>query len=152
SRAGGFVVHSEAWQAVDPTICYLQEQHRQDDEVLLDILNALRAGDIRRHHAEQLLARVDEQPSDDAMLTELHTVNVDVDRINEARLNELSGEELFYTQSTMGGANYVESLLRSVLAPQTLRLKEGALVMAVKNATDRRYANGSIGEVLDFEP
>jgi hypothetical protein len=38
------------------------------------------------------------------------------------------------------------------LAPDTLRLKKGALVMAVKNATDRKYANGSIGEVIDFEP
>lgn len=152
SRAGGFVVHSNVWQELDPTICYLQEQHRQDDEQLLDILNALRAGDIRRHHAEQLLARVDQQPGDDATLTELHTVNIDVDRINEAKLDQLSGDELFYTQSTTGSDNYVENLQRSVLAPSVLRLKKGALVMAVKNATDRKYANGSIGTVIEFEP
>jgi ATP-dependent exoDNAse (exonuclease V) alpha subunit len=152
SRAGGFVVHSRAWQELDPTICYLQEQHRQDDEILLEILNALRAGDIRRHHAEKLLARVEASPPDDATLTELHTVNIDVDRINEQKLDELPGDELFYTQATTGGANYVESLQRSVLAPEVLRLKKGALVMAVKNASDRKYANGSIGEVIDFEP
>lgn len=152
SRAGGFVVHSNAWRELDPTICYLQEQHRQDDEKLLDILNALRAGDIRRHHAEQLLERVDVQPPEDAILTELHTVNIDVDRMNETRLDALSGDELFYTQTTTGADNYVENLQRSVLAPATLRLKKGALVMAVKNATDRKYANGSIGTVIDFEP
>ncbi len=151
-RAGGFVVHSQVWQELDPTICYLQEQHRQDDEALLGILNALRAGDIRRHHAETLLARVDEQPPKDLVLTELHTVNIDVDRINEMKLDELPGDELFYTQATTGSANYVENLQRSVLAPEVLRLKKGALVMAVKNATDRRYANGSIGVVIDFEP
>ena len=151
-RSGGFVVHSRVWQMLDPVICYLQEQHRQDDEKLLEILNALRAGDIRRHHAEALLERVDEQPLEDTVLTELHTVNVDVDRLNEAKLDELSGDELFYTQTTTGGANYVENLQRSVLAPEVLRLKKGALVMAVKNATDRRYANGSIGTVVDFEP
>jgi ATP-dependent exoDNAse (exonuclease V) alpha subunit len=152
SRAGGFVVHSEAWRELDPTICYLQEQHRQDDEELLDILNALRAGDIRRHHAEKLLARVDEQPPEDAVLTELHTVNVDVDRLNAAKLKALPGDELFYTETTTGSANYVENLQRSVLAPATLQLKKGALVMAVKNSTDRKYANGSIGTVMDFEP
>src|SRR3989337_4562675 len=152
SRAGGFVVHSEAWRELNPTICYLQEQHRQDDEELLDILNALRAGDIRRHHAEKLLARVDEQPPEDTVLTELHTVNVDVDRLNAAKLKELSGDELFYTETTTGSANYVENLQRSVLAPATLQLKKGALVTAVKNATDRKYANGSIGTVIDFEP
>lgn len=152
SRAGGFVVHSRVWKELDPTICYLQEQHRQDDEILLEILNALRAGDIRRHHAEKLLARVEVTPPDDATLTELHTVNIDVDRINERKLDELPGDELFYTQATTGGANYVEALQRSVLAPEVLRLKKGALVMAVKNASDRKYANGSIGEVIDFEP
>lgn len=152
ARAGGFVVHSNVWQELDPTICYLAEQHRQDDEALLGILNALRAGDIRRHHAEQLLARVEQSPEDSSTLTELHTVNIDVDRINEAKLDALPGDELFYTQSTTGADNYVENLQRSVLAPATLRLKKGALVMAVKNATDRRYANGSIGTVIDFEP
>lgn len=151
SRAGGFVVHSNVWRELDPTICYLEEQHRQDDEVLLDILNAMRAGDVRRHHAEKLLERVDVEAPQDMILTELHTVNIDVDRLNEVRLDELQGDELFYTQSTTGAANYVESLQRSVLAPATLRLKKGALVMAVKNATDRKYANGSIGTVIDFE-
>lgn len=152
SRAGGFVVHSRAWQELDPTICYLEEQHRQDDEVLLDILSAIRAGDVRRHHAEKLLARVDVEVPEDTVLTELHTVNVDVDKMNEARLDDLAGDEIFYTQTTTGAVNYVESLQRSVLAPATLRLKQGALVMAVKNSSDRKYANGSIGTVIDFEP
>ncbi|HSW77902.1 MAG TPA: PIF1 family ATP-dependent DNA helicase [Candidatus Chromulinivoraceae bacterium] len=151
SRAGGFVVHSNVWRELDPTVCYLQEQHRQDDEMLLEILNALRDGDIRRHHAEKLLARVDQQPPEDAQLTELHTVNIDVDRINEARLDELPGDELFYTETTTGSDNYVENLQRSVLAPEVLRLKQGALVIAVKNASDRKYANGSIGTVIEFE-
>ncbi len=151
TRAGGFVVHSNVWDELDPTICYLEEQHRQDDEVLLAILNALRAGDIRRHHAEQLLARVDQEPPADLILTELHTVNVDVDRINETKLDALDGDELFYTQTTTGSESYVENLQRSVLAPATLRLKEGALVMAIKNSLDRKYANGSVGTVIEFE-
>jgi len=150
-RAGGFVVHSNVWHELDPGVCYLEEQHRQDDQELLDILNALRAGDIRRHHAEKLLERVDELPPEDAVLTELHTVNIDVDKLNEKKLDELGGDELFYTQTTTGSDNYVENLQRSVLAPATLRLKKGALVMAVKNATDRKYANGSLGTVVEFE-
>ena len=150
SRAGGFVVNSSVWQELNPTVCYLEEQHRQDDAALSEILNALRAGDLRRRHAEALLARVNEVPDDDD-ITELHTVNIDVDRINEARLEQLGGDEIFYTQVTTGSANYVENLQRSVLAPATLRLKEGALVMAVKNALDRKYVNGSIGIVVAFE-
>lgn len=151
SRAGGFVVNSAVWQELDPVICYLEEQHRQDDQQLIAILNALRDGDLRRHHAEALLARVDQQPEGEGELTELHTVNIDVDALNDKKLAALGGDEIFYTQVTTGSANYVENLQRSVLAPATLRLKEGALVMAVKNAADRKYANGSIGTVVAFE-
>jgi ATP-dependent exoDNAse (exonuclease V) alpha subunit len=151
SRAGGFVVHSTAWRELDPTICYLQEQHRQDDTELLGILNALRAGNIRRHHAQALLDRQEVKPPEGVVLTELHTVNIDVDRINDIKLEALAGDEVSYTETTTGAANYVESLQRSVLAPEVLRLRLGALVMAVKNTTDRKYANGSIGTVVEFE-
>ena len=152
SRAGGFVVNSNVWRELDPVICYLEEQHRQNDEELIDILNAMRAGELRRHHAEKLLARVNVKPEGDETLTELHTVNVDVDKMNESQLEQLDGDELFYTQTTTGGDNYVEALQRSVLAPATLRLKKGAFVMAVKNSLDRKYVNGSLGIVIDFEP
>lgn len=152
SRAGSFVVNANVWQDLNPAICYLEEQHRQDDEVLVEILNALRSGDVRRHHAEALMARTEVYPDDLEQLTELHTVNVDVDTMNEAKLASLYGDEVSYEQSSTGSASYVEALQRSVLAPRVLRLKLGALVMAVKNSPERKYVNGSIGTVVDFEP
>ena len=84
-------------------------------------------------------------------LTELHTTNIDVDKINEQKLTELEGEEFHFAQTTTGAKNYIETLQKSILAPELLRLKKGALVMAVKNAQNRQYVNGSIGEVIDFE-
>jgi len=152
SRAGSFVVNANVWQELDPVICYLEEQHRQDDETLIGILNAIRAGDVRRHHAETLLARTEVHPDDLEQLTELHTVNLDVDAMNEAKLTQLDGDEISYEQSSTGSENYVENLQRSVLAPKILKLKLGALVMAVKNSPERKYVNGSIGTVVDFEP
>ncbi len=151
SRAGGFVVNSKVWDELDPVICYIDEQYRQDDKELIDILNSIRAGEVNREHAEKLLARVNVKPDGDELVTELHTVNVDVDRINDAMLDTLSGNELFYSQSTTGNKNYVDSLARSVLAPVTLRLKNGALVMAVKNNPNKKYVNGSLGVVIGFE-
>ena len=153
SREGGFVVHSDAWRELNPVILYLDEQFRQrEGDALLDILTSLRANDLRRHHAEKLLERTGYEPPTDADLTELYTMNVDVDQINGRRLAELAGDEVQYTQHTTGSANYVENLQRSVLAPVELVLKLGALVMAVKNDQNKRYANGSIGMVVDFEP
>jgi ATP-dependent DNA helicase PIF1 len=152
SRAGGFVVNSKVWQELDPVICYLQEQHRQDDETLLEILDAIRAGDVRRHHAETLLARAEVYPDEFELLTELHTVNIDVDKLNDLKLAELDGDEITYSQTTTGSEGYLESLQRSVLAPAALKVKKGALVMAVKNSAERKYVNGSLGTVIDFEP
>ena len=150
-QGGGFVVYSDAWQELRPAVLYLERQYRQNDEQLLEILTALRTGDVRRRHVEALLARTKIEPPD-GDITELHTVNVDVDDINIQKLAELPGEERSYQQTTTGSKIYVENLQRSVLAPENLVIKLGALVMAVKNSPQKLYANGSIGTVVDFEP
>ena len=150
-QGGGFVVYSDAWQELRPAVLYLERQYRQNDEQLLEILTALRTGDVRRRHVEALLARTKIEPPD-GDITELHTVNVDVDDINIQKLAELPGKERSYQQTTTGSKIYVENLQRSVLAPENLVIKLGALVMAVKNSPQKLYANGSIGTVVDFEP
>ena len=143
-----FVVESNVWQELDPVICYLNEQHRQEDDEFLAILQALRANDIRRHHAEKLLAQVDLHLDE---FTELHTTNVDVDNINHERLAQLPGEAHIYAMSHTGSENYVETLKRSCLANEELVLKKGALVMTIKNNQEKRYVNGSLGIVVGFE-
>ena len=151
-KQGGFVVNSAAWQELDPSICYLSEQHRQDDEGFLEILNALRAGDIRRRHAESLLGRVGAELSSNNAVTELYVTNMNVDTINESRLAGIQGDEHMYFMQTTGSQNYVDTLKRSCLALETLVLKEGALVMCVRNSPDKKFANGSLGVVVGFEP
>jgi ATP-dependent DNA helicase PIF1 len=151
SRFGGFVVNSRAWHELSPAICYLEEQHRQDDEALLDILSVIRSGDVSDDHVEMLLSRMDVEPGYGEPITELHTMNIDVDRLNAEHLEQLSGDEISYEQATTGSKIYVESLQKSVLAPRVLKLKKGALVMAVKNSPNKKYVNGSLGVVIDFE-
>lgn len=151
-RQGGFVVNSAAWNALDPSVCYLDEQHRQDDDAFLDILNSLRAGDIRRRHAEQLLERVGaELPSNNAV-TELYVTNMNVDTINASRLAGIEGDEHVYEMETTGSQNYVDTLKRSCLAPEVLVIKKGALVMCTRNSADKKFVNGSLGVVVGFEP
>lgn len=151
SRSGRFVVHSRAWQELDPVVCYLSEQFRQDDDSFLDILTAMRKGDIRRHHAESLLNRVSADLAGEQEVTELHTTNIDVDSINRFALAKLPGDEFVFTMQTTGAENYVEQLKRGCLAPEELVLKKGALVMCIKNSPDKRYVNGSLGVITDFE-
>lgn len=148
---GGFVVHSQAWQELEPIVCYLSEQHRQNDDGFLEILTALRNNDLRQRHAKALLARIDAPLPGDQVVTELHTTNVNVDAINHAALLMLDGEEHSYPMLTTGKENYVDALKRSCLAAETLILKKGAFVMFIKNSADKKYVNGTLGVVEDFE-
>lgn len=149
SRQGAFAYRSKAWAELNPEICYLRTQRRQEDDALVEILNAMREGRVRRHHAEELLERVGVEPPEN--YTELHTTNFDVDRMNERRLADLAGEAESFMMSETGSATYVAALKRSLLAPDCLRLKVGATVMAIKNDIERRYVNGSIGEVIELD-
>lgn len=147
---GSFVVNAGVWGEFEPVICYLSEQHRQNDGAFLDILNSMRAGDLRRRHAELLLSRTrafDEQQ----LATELHTTNVDVDHINTERLAQLPGKEHYFNMATTGKPSYVQGLKKSCLASEQLVLKEGALVMCIRNNPEKKYVNGSLGVVVGFD-
>lgn len=146
-----FVVNAQSFKELDPVICYLDEQHRQEEGEYLEILNAIRSGDVRKKHAGLLLTRTDADLDEFEEVTELHTTNVNVDVINAKRLKELPGEEHTFTTTTTGKDNYVETLKRSCLALDELVLKKDALVMCIKNSPEKKYVNGSLGTVIDFE-
>lgn len=149
-RSGGFVVGSTTWRALAPVICYLDEQHRQDDQGFLDILSALRRNAIDQDHVDSLQARFGAELGGGSV-TELYTTNVDVDRINDARLASITGTEHRYPMSTTGKSSYVESLKRSCLAATELVLKQGAFVICIRNNPEAGYVNGSLGTVTDFD-
>lgn len=152
SRQGGFVISSEIWLQNVFTVCYLEKQYRQsDDQYYTDILNGIRAGVLTRSQLKTLQNRMYAEDDPFTPRTRLLTVNVDVDGVNIEELAELGGELHEYEMQTSGSKTYVEQLMRSCLAPEILKLKKGAQVMCIKNAQDRKYANGSLGTVKGFE-
>jgi ATP-dependent exoDNAse (exonuclease V) alpha subunit len=151
-RSGGFVTGSRAWSESELAVLYLDEQHRQrDDPGFTEILNGLRRGGLESDQLTRLTSRIGADLAAGVTATRLHTVNVDVDAENERELGRLTGGGTRYEMTSSGSKHHVETLKRSCLAPEVLRLKVGALVMFIKNAQDRRYANGSLGEVTGFE-
>lgn len=151
-RTGSFVTNSQVWRQNVFTVCYLETQFRQrDDELYTNILNGIRAGVLTRSQLQALQERAGGVDDPFTPRTRLLTVNVDVDEVNEAQLDELEGDVHEYHMETHGGKQYVEQLKRSCLAPEVLRLKLGAQVMCIKNSTDRKYVNGSLGKVIGFE-
>lgn len=151
-RAGSFVTNSAVWRQNVFTVCYLETQFRQkDDELYSAILNGIRAGVLTRSQLSALTQRSEAIADPFTPRTRLLTVNIDVDDVNNQQLDELDGEVHEYEMETHGSKQYVEQLMRSCLAPETLRLKLGAQVMCIKNATDRKFVNGSLGKVIGFE-
>ena len=154
-KGGGDVEYmdsSKSWRDMDVRVCYLKEQYRQDeDDSLLKILDEIRSGEISTSTIETLekIKGVPNKSKDTP--TRLYTHNVDVDSVNEKELKKLSGKMFEYEMSTSGKANLVESLSKSILAPQILKLKEDAVVMFVKNNFEEGYVNGTLGKVVAFE-
>lgn len=151
SQPDDFVHMSLAWQELDPAICYLTSQHRQDEGALLTILNALRTNDFDEYHAEMLQERVGVPPDESVALTRLYTHNVNVDTINNQQLDNLEGDVEIYEMETSGRKQFIESLQKSVLAPEILELKTGAEVMFVANNFAAGFANGTRGQVIEFD-
>ena len=150
-REAHFVYHADAWKALDPTICYLHEQHRQTDQDHVGILNEIRKNDVTESTYELLQSRFNKDPDNDAEPTRLYTHNIDVDTINAEALGELNDESRVFEMSSHGRPPLIESLKKSCLAPEKLHLKIGARVMFVKNNFENKYVNGTLGKVIEFE-
>lgn len=144
-----FCFMSEAWVEAKFRVCYLTEQHRQGDDYLNDILNAIRAQSIDHQHI-QALEHTRHQDIGDTF-TRLYTHNMDVDNINFKHLNEIETESKQFDAVCDGNEKLIETLKSSVRAPEILNLKKHAKVMFVKNNFDMGYINGSLGEVIGFE-
>ncbi len=147
-----FAFASVAWTAAHPLICYLAEQHRQEDSVFLDILSALRTNSITPEHCAQLDSRCDLGFDEgEAALTKLFSHNVDVDRMNQTELDKIEGDAKRFPMAHQGKEYLVATLKRGCLSPDLLQLKKGAVVMFTKNSPKGMFVNGTLGEVVGFD-
>lgn len=143
-----FAYGSMAWKRAKPLVCYLTEQHRQEDGAFLDLLATLRRGEKTQTMRDLLKERSLVPP--ESGLTKLFPKNANVDQINVGELRKLPGYEKQYTMTSVGYAPIVEGLKKNCLSPEVLALKIGAKVMFTKNHLEGKYVNGTLGEVIDF--
>ena len=141
---------SKAWLELKPLICYLSEQHRQEDEMFLALLNSIRKNQIEEDHYT-LLSEQTEIAYEDIEPTRLYTHNADVDAVNNAKLAELPGPIRKFQMDGKGGKPLVEGLVKNCLSPQMLELKEDAMVMCTKNNFGAGYVNGTLARVIRFD-
>ncbi len=148
-ESSDFAFNSRSWNNSNLVVLYLEEQFRQSDGDLTNILSAIRNDSINRNHIEMLNSRV-VSIQDLKNETKLFTHNKDVDSFNLEKLNNIKGKKYIFEAKTKGSSKLTESLIRGCLSPVILELKLGAVVMCTKNNTARSFVNGTIGTVIGF--
>ena len=147
----GMIFKSKAWQILNPAICYIDEQHRQEDDKLTEILNTIRNNNMEEKHYELLRSRIGAKLKNEIKATKLYTHNINVDEINNIELEQIKSDEKISMMTSSGPEPLVEILKKSCLAHEKLRLKVGAEVMCIKNNFEEGYVNGSRGKIIGFE-
>ncbi|HAR99790.1 MAG: AAA ATPase [Candidatus Moranbacteria bacterium GW2011_GWC2_37_73] len=146
-----FVIESAAWQEMAPKICYLEEQHRQEDGQMLKILNDIRNKSCNQKTLDLILSRQNKNIKNSVTPTKLFTHNINVDAINNLELKKIKEEARIFEMSSKGNEFVAAAVKKGCLAPETLFLKKGAVVMFVKNNFEKGYVNGTLGMVTNFD-
>ncbi|MBP6855061.1 MAG: AAA family ATPase [Candidatus Pacebacteria bacterium] len=146
-----FAYNSKAWTALAPVVCYLSEQHRQEDPELLSLLSAIRRNEVEEMHFEYIQSRINTGEQISESITRLFTKNVSVDALNSQSLGKLTGMDHKYNMDSKGKASMVEALKKGCLSPEVLVLKKDSVVMFTKNNPQAGFANGTLGKVVDFD-
>lgn len=147
-QSAHFIYKSQAWKELDLRICYLEREFRQSDQKFLHVLHEIRQNGITKPSIKMLAARIYKPIS--TVSTRLYTYNVNVDEINKQELQKLPGESKKFVMKSKGSEAMIDIMKKSCLAPETLVLKKGALVMFVKNNFEKKFVNGTLGTVTGF--
>ncbi len=144
-----FAFHSTSWDKSSFVVCYLSEQHRQEDNVFLELLGAIRRGRVTQDHLKLLESRFN-ATQDLNDIPRLFSHNVDVDSLNGHELEKLSTDSRLFVMESRGSEKLVVQLKKGCLSPETLYLKVGARVMFTKNNFEEGFVNGTLGVVSGF--
>jgi ATP-dependent DNA helicase PIF1 len=124
----------------------LSQVFRQTEPEFINILNDIRNNTI----SEKSLKLLNQRYQPDFQSTEglnpiiITSHNAEANAINKQKLEELTGQEHTFEGETNGAFRDL-----GLQAEQSLKLKEGAQVMFIKNdvGENRRYYNGKIGTI-----
>lgn len=145
---GRFAFRSPSWEAANFLVAYLSEQHRQEDPGFLQLLGAIRRGEVSEDHHEILKDRFDAVERKD--VPRLFSHNVDVDGLNQKELDKIAINTREFLMHSRGGETLVTQLKKGCLSPEKLYLKVGARVMFTKNNFEEGFVNGTLGKVVGF--
>ena len=134
----------KAFQNFDYCCIELRQVYRQSDSHFVEILNRARVGRLTQGDIDELNTRhiPGFSPKAEDNYIRLVTHNRMVQNVNEGEMGRIDSEEYVF-DAKITGTFPAESYPTS----ERLVLKKGAQVMFIKNDPDKRFINGTLGEV-----
>lgn len=126
----------------------LTKVYRQTDKVFVNVLDHIRTNTAGAADLQLLNTRYNApvKASENDMYITLATRRDNVDYINERRLAELPGEAV-----TLQGEIHGEFPESSLPTLMELTIKPGAQIIFIKNDSEKRWVNGTIGTISGID-
>ena len=139
---------SSALKRMKYSFIELKNVYRQTDRHFIDILNHARDCTLTSQDISDLNARYIPgfSPKPEDGYIRLMTHNRQVDYVNETELEKLDSKPYTFVAAVTG--TFPEE---SYPTADSLTLKKGAQVMFIKNDPERRFINGTLGEVKSID-
>lgn len=146
--ASPYFFSADALDLVDLEMIELRQVYRQDSRRFLRLLEAIRNATVDEDDLNELNARYHPgfDPAGKNYLT-LAARNAKVNSINRRELDALVNPVHTYLAEIQG--NFPDRLYP---ADPVLQIKEGAQVMTLRNDSEKRWVNGTIGTVVKCMP
>lgn len=126
----------------------LTKIYRQSEEPFISLLNRIRVAEALEEIVQVLNARCMSSEATENVVITLACTNRVADAINDGELRKLSGSLKTFTGEASGKFALEDEKLPS---PINLSLKVGAQVMFTKNDEKKRWVNGTLGRVVEFD-
>lgn len=139
---------SAALKSMKYSCIELKNVYRQTDRHFIDILNHARNCTLTSQDISDLNARYIPgfSPKPEDGYIRLMTHNRQVDYVNETEMEKLDSKPYTFVAAVTG--TFPEE---SYPTADSLTLKKGAQVMFIKNDPERRFINGTLGEVKSID-
>jgi hypothetical protein len=132
-------------EIASPSFYELTYSFRQsDDNNFYDLLNNIRLGNDLENTINKINASCFNPSNYEESALIVTSRRYRADQINEEMLNTIEGPATAAMAEELGDLNENE-----LPAPRNLRIKEGAKVMFIKNDSEGRWVNGTVGKVID---
>ncbi len=142
-----YFFESQALRKLDYSVLELKQVYRQSDALFVELLNRARVGKLTDDDLARLNSRYIPgfSPRTEDNYVRLVTHNRMVQNVNDAEMGRLGGDE-FVFNARVSGTFPPESFPTAA----QLVLKTGAQVMFIKNDPDKKFINGTLGEVCSI--